>query len=118
MPVGGRTREELVEAERTRRGVTSCERRAHISSLAASADKIGAKVRGYWHVENRLHWVLDVSFGEDRARIGPKNGAENMSVMRKIAMNSLQRAPGRDGKRLRKPMRSNGARTGASTIRT
>jgi predicted transposase YbfD/YdcC len=94
----------LVEAERTRRGVTSCERRAYISSLAVSADEIGAKVRGHWHVENRLHWVLDVSFGEDRARIGRKNGAENMSVMRKIAMNLLQRAPGRDGKRLSKPM--------------
>lgn len=83
----------LVEAERTRRGVTSCERRAYISSLAVSAEEMGAKVRGHWHVENRLHWVLDVSFGEDRARIGRKNGAENMSLMRKIAMNLLQRAP-------------------------
>ena len=87
----------LVEAERTRRGVTSCERRAYISSLAVSAEEIGAKVRGHWHVENRLHWVLDVSFGEDRARIGRKNGAENMSLMRKIAMNLLQRAPSRAG---------------------
>jgi predicted transposase YbfD/YdcC len=95
----------LVEAERTRRGETSCERRAYISSLAVSADELGAKVRGHWHVENRLHWVLDVSFGEDRARIGRKNGAENMSVMRKIAMNLLQRAPGRNGKPLSKPMK-------------
>lgn len=95
----------LVEAERTRRGVTSCERRAYISSLAVSAEEMGAKVRGHWHVENRLHWVLDVSFGEDRARIGRKHGAENMSAMRKIAMNLLQRSPGRDGKAMSKPMK-------------
>ena len=101
----------LVEAERTRRGVTSCERRAYISSLAASAEELGAKVRGHWHVENRLHWVLDVSFGEDRARIGKKNGAENMSVMRKIAMNLLQRAPGRNGKSSSKPLKQRRANT-------
>jgi predicted transposase YbfD/YdcC len=102
----------LVEAERTRRGVTSCDRRAYISSLSVSAEEMGARVRGHWHVENRLHWVLDVSFGEDHARIGKKNGAESMSVMRKIAMNLLERAPGRDGKPRSKPMkqrRANGS---------
>lgn len=36
--------------------------------------------------------------GEDRARISRKNGAENMSLVRKIAMNLLRNAPTRDGK--------------------
>ena len=83
----------LVEAERTRRGVTSCERRAYISSCDEPADVLAAKVRGHWHVENKLHWVLDVTFGEDHARISRKQGAESMSVMRKLAMNLLTRAP-------------------------
>jgi predicted transposase YbfD/YdcC len=83
----------LVEAERTRRGVTSCERRAYISSCDEAADVLAAKVRGHWHVENKLHWVLDVTFGEDHARISRKQGAESMSVMRKLAMNLLSRAP-------------------------
>lgn len=83
----------LVESERTRRGVTSCERRAYISSCEAPADELAAKVRGHWHVENKLHWVLDVTFGEDHARISRKHGAESMSVMRKLAMNLLTRAP-------------------------
>lgn len=83
----------LVEAERTRRGETSRERRAYISSLDESAEALGAKVRGHWHVENKLHWVLDVTFGEDHARVSRKNGAEGMSVMRKLAMNLLGRAP-------------------------
>jgi predicted transposase YbfD/YdcC len=108
----------LVEAERTRRGVTSCERRAYISSLAVSAEELGAKVRGHWHVENRLHWVLDVSFGEDGSRIGRKNGAENMSVMRKIAMNLLQRAPGRDGKPRSKPLKQRRANARFSYLLT
>jgi predicted transposase YbfD/YdcC len=83
----------LVEAERTRRGVTSCERRAYISSCDEPAEVLAAKVRGHWHVENKLHWVLDVTFGEDHARISRKNGAESMAVMRKLAMNLLSRAP-------------------------
>ena len=83
----------LVESERTRRGVTSCERRTYISSSNETASALASKVRGHWHVENRLHWVLDVTFGEDRARMSRKNGAENLSVMRKMAMNLLKRAP-------------------------
>lgn len=83
----------LVEAERTRRGVTSCERRAYISSCDEPAAALAAKVRGHWHVENKLHWVLDVTFGEDHARISRKHGAESMAVMRKLAVNLLTRAP-------------------------
>lgn len=37
-------------SKRSERGVTSCERQAYISSLTVSATKLGAKVRGHWHV--------------------------------------------------------------------
>ena len=83
----------LVESERTVRGVTSRERRAYISSLVAPAERMFALVRGHWHVENKLHWVLDVTFGEDRARISKRNGAENLSALRKMALNMLTNAP-------------------------
>jgi predicted transposase YbfD/YdcC len=95
----------LVESERTRRGVTSCERRAYISSSSASAAELGAQVRGHWHIENKLHWVLDVTFGEDHARMSRKNGAENMATMRKIAINMLTRAPSSHEKPMSKPMK-------------
>lgn len=95
----------LVESERTRRGQTSVERRAYISSSRASAHVLAEQVRGHWHVENRLHWTLDVVYGEDRARISRKNGAENMSIVRKIAMNLLRSAPTRDGKPKSAPMK-------------
>jgi predicted transposase YbfD/YdcC len=83
----------LVESQRTIRGVTSCERRAYISSLDATAERMADLARGHWHIENRLHWVLDVTFGEDRARIAKKNGAENLALVRKIALNLLRKAP-------------------------
>lgn len=83
----------LVESQRTLQGKTSTERRAYISSLDASAERMLSLVRGHWHVENKLHWVLDVTFGEDRARIAKKNGAENLALVRKIALNMLHNAP-------------------------
>ena len=88
----------LVESQRTLRGRTSCERRAYISSLDAPAARMSTLVRGHWHVENKLHWVLDVTFGEDRTKIAKKNGAENLALVRKIALNMLQNVPAR-GKR-------------------
>jgi predicted transposase YbfD/YdcC len=83
----------LVESERTVRGETSCERRAYVSSLDETAERLGSLVRAHWHIENKLHWVLDVTFGEDRARIGKKNGAENIAAVRKMAVNLLKSAP-------------------------
>jgi predicted transposase YbfD/YdcC len=83
----------LVEAHRTRKDVTSVERRVYISSLDASAERMSALVRGHWNIENRLHWILDVTFGEDRARVRDRNAAENLSLFRKAALNLLQRAP-------------------------
>lgn len=83
----------MVESERTVRGVTSLERRAYISSSKAPAKRCAEHIRSHWGVENQLHWVLDVSFGEDRVRASQKYGAENLAVLRKIALNLLQNAP-------------------------
>ena len=77
----------LVESERTRRGTTLRERRAYISSCDEPASMLAAMVRGHWHVENKLPGVLDVTFGEDHARISRRYGAESMAVMRKLAVN-------------------------------
>jgi len=87
----------LIESERTIRGKTSCERRAYLSSLQAPAKRFFDLVRGHWHIENRLHWVLDTTFGEDRVRIDRRNGAENLALIRKVALNLLQQAPSLEG---------------------
>ncbi len=87
----------LVESQGARLGVPTSSRRVYISSLDAPAEKFASLIRNHWHVENKLHWVLDVTFGEDRARIKKKNGAQALSALRKLAIGIIKRAP--EGKR-------------------
>jgi predicted transposase YbfD/YdcC len=46
--------------------------------------------RAHWQVENSLHWVLDMNFREDEARMRVKNAAKNMAVIRRICLNLLR----------------------------
>lgn len=87
----------LIESERTMNGATSIERRAYMSSLKAPAARMNELVRGHWAVENELHWVLDVTFGEDHTRVSKRNGAENLSLLRKMALNMLKHTPAERG---------------------
>ena len=81
----------VVESERTLKGVTSKERRYFISSLKnKSPEEVGSKIRDHWGVENSLHWCLDVTFGEDKSTIRKKNGAQNTSLIKKVALNLLK----------------------------
>jgi predicted transposase YbfD/YdcC len=47
-------------------------------------------VRSHWAIENSLHWVLDVTFGEDRARSHTRHGPANMATIRHLAFNILR----------------------------
>lgn len=66
------------------------EERYYISSLKGNANQINRAIRKHWHVENKLHWVLDVTFNEDDCRVRNGHGAENLSVIRRIALNKLK----------------------------
>ena len=72
-------------------GEHSTENRYYISSLTESAQTIEHKIRQHWEVENKLHWVLDVSFGEDASSIHDENAVQNFSLLRKIALILLKR---------------------------
>ena len=78
--------------ERTRRigDKTSVERRYYISSLAPDAEKLMRAVRSHWEVENRLHWCLDVQFGDDYARARTGHVAHNLALVRHIALNLIR----------------------------
>ncbi len=81
----------LIEACIEKNGVFIEERRYYISSLAPDAKKIQAYIRQHWSVENQLHWVLDVAFCEDHCRARTKNAAANLSILRHITLNLLNK---------------------------
>lgn len=60
-----------------------------LSSLEADAQRIGRAIRLHWGIENQLHWVLDVTFGEDDSRIRKGHGPENMTILRRMAISVL-----------------------------
>jgi predicted transposase YbfD/YdcC len=68
----------------------STEVRYFISSLPPSASAVLRAVRAHWGIENRLHYVLDVSMNEDACRIRRDHGAENLAVLRHIGLNLLR----------------------------
>ena len=66
------------------------ERRYNLCSTGLSAEAFARAVRAHWGVENRLHWVLDVIFHHDLARLRSGFGPENMAVVKHMAMNLLR----------------------------
>lgn len=80
----------MVESERRIGDEVSKEKRFYISSLASDAKKTGNAIRKHWGVENGLHWSLDVTFNEDQCRIRRGHAAENLAVVRHIALNLLK----------------------------
>ena len=51
--------------------------------------------RGHWGVENHLHWHLDVTFREDDCQTRKGNAPENLSTLRKLALQIIKEQ--RDG---------------------
>lgn len=82
----------MVASTVTRDGKTTTEHRFYLSSAALDASAFAAAVRAHWRIENCLHWVLDVGFDEDRARNRKDHGPENLTILRKLALNVLRTA--------------------------
>ena len=83
-----------VEAERTVVGKKrSLSKRYFLASRPLSAKAAGIAARGHWGVENGLHWRLDVLFGEDGSRVRKDHGPENLSLLKKIALNAIKADP-------------------------
>ena len=70
-------------------GKESTETRFFLTSLTDAKTACTA-LRSHWGVENGLHWVLDVVFGEDLSQIRKDNSAANMNIIRKLAINALK----------------------------
>lgn len=82
----------MVESRTERAGKIEHERRFYLSSTTLDAKTFAAAVRAHWGIENRLHWVLDVVFHDDLARLRTGYGPQNMAVIKHMAMNMLRAA--------------------------
>ncbi len=70
---------------------TTQEVQFYITSLTSDAQKIGSAIRQHWGIENSVHWTLDVTFNEDECRIRSLHSPQNFSLLRRIALNALER---------------------------
>jgi predicted transposase YbfD/YdcC len=80
-------------SECERDGKTTSELRYFIGSRKASAKVYGQALRNHWRIENNLHWQLDVTFAEDSNRVGHRHGAENLALVRRLALSLLKQHP-------------------------
>lgn len=86
----------LLICERTMDGQTSIERRLYISSLPADARRIAYGIRSHWGIES-CHWTLDVGFQEDALKARAGHIAQNLSLVRKMALTLLKQDTVTDG---------------------
>jgi predicted transposase YbfD/YdcC len=81
----------FIESERFVGDTLSVEKRYYLSSLPNDAKLLNEAIRSHWGVENSLHWVLDVTFDEDRSRIKKENAPENFGLLRRLALCLLKK---------------------------
>ena len=73
-----------------RNGKETDEVRCYILSKKLSGRQFAAAARDHWGIENRLHWQLDVTFGEDQSRIRKGHADTNFSLVRRAALSLLK----------------------------
>ena len=65
--------------------------RYYVSSARLTPEGFARAVRAHWAIENSLHWALDMTFDEDRARNRKDNGPENLTILRKLTLTLLRK---------------------------
>jgi predicted transposase YbfD/YdcC len=80
-------------SECRREGKVTSEVRCFIGSRPGKAEMYGQALRNHWGIENNLHWQLDVNFREDDNRFSQPHGAENLALVRRLALSLLQQHP-------------------------
>jgi predicted transposase YbfD/YdcC len=92
----------LVCREREVDGKNSSTAHYYICSRKAKAKRMGGWVRGHWGVENGLHWVLDVAFGEDGNKTHAGHAGANLGLIRRVALSLLRQDPGKGSVRAKR----------------
>jgi predicted transposase YbfD/YdcC len=94
----------MVQTRVERNGSIEQERRYYLSSTRLDARAFAAAVRAHWGIENRLHWVLDVAFHDDLARLRSLNGPQNMAIVKHMAMNLVRNPKDRHSLKVRRKL--------------
>jgi predicted transposase YbfD/YdcC len=92
----------MVERQTERNGEISRERSFYLASTKLSASQFAHAVRAHWHVENRLHWVMDVVFHDDLMRLRTGSGPANMVTVRHISLNLIRAIPDKASLKVRR----------------
>ena len=71
-------------------GAVTAEFRHCLSSSTKTPEVLAQAIRRHWAIENGEHWVLDVTFGEDRSRVRDRGAARNLALLRRIALDLLR----------------------------
>jgi predicted transposase YbfD/YdcC len=79
-----------LDSKREIKGKNEEETRYYLLSQNLSAEKALAAIRSHWGIENKVHWILDVAFGEDQCKIRKGNAPQNLAIMRHMALNLLK----------------------------
>ena len=74
----------------TKKGQSRQDVRYFIGTETLTAMAFSQHIREHWHIENGLHWVLDVAFREDDCRIRAGDGAQSFAILRRIVLNMLR----------------------------
>jgi predicted transposase YbfD/YdcC len=77
-----------------------------LCSFKADVERLASLVRGHWSVENRCHWVLDVTFGEDHCQVRDRNAAHNLTILREMVISTLHRHPAKISLRRKRKLAS------------
>ena len=83
----------LIERVRRIQGKATTETVCAVTSLGpdqATAEQLLRISREHWHIENRLHWVRDMSLGEDACRVRTGEAPEILAAVRNAALRLLR----------------------------
>ena len=84
-----------LERQRTLKGIPTREVVCAITSLGrreAPAERLLRVARQHWHIENKLHYVRDVTMGEDACRVRSGHAPQVLAGLRNQALGLLRRA--------------------------
>lgn len=92
----------VVQCERKEREAAAGETqtRLYLASAVWPPDRAADLVRGHWGVENSLHWVMDMVFGDDQCRVRTGHAAQNFVAVKHVAANFARRNKGKESLRL------------------